>query len=124
MESTTPNESTVAGAVNAPGEVTLYAPDGTPIRVAEASVNAMLRLGFSRERTDPESVLADLEALIPNLIPAWQAYWGATQAAGHIDEAAMDTAHAAIRLVAEAANRVHLAIHQRFGVAEEAATDA
>jgi hypothetical protein len=41
-ESTVPHESTVSAAVNAPAEIILYAPDGTAIRVAEASADALL----------------------------------------------------------------------------------
>lgn len=123
MESTVPHAAAVAAVVNAPAEITLFAPSGTPVRVAEDQAAALLAIGFSRERSDPAALLAELEALIPNLLPAWSDYLGATEAAGHIDEAAMDVAHATIRLVAEAANKLHLAIHERYGVAERGAED-
>jgi hypothetical protein len=117
-ESTVPHEFAAAAEVNAAAQTVLYAPDGTAIRVAEADAATLLALGFSRESTDPAAALSDLLALIPSVAPAWQAYLDATQAAGLIDAAAQDTAIAALDLVAQAANRLHLSIHRRYRLPE------
>jgi hypothetical protein len=78
----------------------------------------MLKAGFSLTQTDPDTLLSDLAALIPNLLPAWAAYLSTTKEGGVIDTTAMGVAHAVIQSIAASANNLHLAIHKIYPIAE------
>lgn len=109
--SDTPHDTTIAATVNTPALTALYAPDGAAIHVAEADVAAWLTRGFARQPADLDGLLAEAEALAAALIAPWRDYVDAFKADGRVDPAAQTTAHAAVELLSDALNRLHLAIH-------------
>lgn len=112
MESNIPHKAEITAEVNTtPALVPLYAPDGAVIHVAEADVATWLKRGFAREAADLDALLAEAEALADALIAPWREYVLAFQETGRIDDAAQTTAHAAVDLLSDALNRLHLAIH-------------
>lgn len=117
-ESTIAHAAAPSAAVNAPATVTLYDPDGDPITVEAAAVDKWLARGFSRARVDLDALVAEVEAHAAALAAPWRAYADACRAAGHIDNAAQDTARAALDLLADAALRLHLAIHRTYSPAQ------
>lgn len=118
-KSSVPHAAGAKAEVNAPVTETLYDPDGVAIAVPAEAVEKFLRLGYSREYQDIPAVLSELTALSGALAAPWAAYADACAAAGAIDNAAQDTARAALDELVVAANRLHLALHRRYPVQQE-----
>lgn len=106
------------GVVNAPATETLYDPDGVPITVPAEAAEKFLKLGYSRAYQDIPDVLSELAALAAALPAPWAAYAAACEGRGAVDNAAQDTARAALDELVGAANRLHLALHRRWPVAQ------
>lgn len=116
-ESTIAHATAAEAAVNHTAAVeTLYDPDGVPIGVPTAAVEKFLALGYSRTHADVPALASEVAALAAALPAPWTAYAEACEAGGVVDNAAQDTARAALDALVEACNRLHLALHRRYPV--------
>jgi hypothetical protein len=119
---TIPSLSTVAADVNSRVHVPLYTTDGLEILVEEANVAMWLTRGFTRKPIDLDGLLAEAEALSAALMAPWRAYVDSYRASGgQVDAAAQTTAHAAVALLSDALNRLHLGMHANVAAAVDEA---
>lgn len=108
-----------AAEVNIHPLVTLYDASGEAIQVEAAKVDTWIARGFSRETVDLEALLADVRATAAALPGPWQAYVDACQQGGAVDNAAQDVARVVLDDLAGACQRLHLALHRSFPVAQQ-----
>lgn len=117
--STVRHDAAADAAVNAARTETLYDLDGDPIAVPGDRVEKFLRQGYTREHQDVPTLASEVAALSKALPETWRAYVDACAAAGSVDNAAQDTARAALDELATACNRLHLALHRAYPSSQE-----